>query len=246
MRFPTIATVAFLSLASPLRGQASPSAVDSTIARLPRWHVGGGADIGQPIGGLKRHVPNAAGLHGHMLLRLDREGVAAIRLQGGWLNYGHESQRSCLDTLPSCRVAVNVTTANGILSLGMGPQLSFPLGPLRTYGYALVGMSRFATVSGLGGGLVPDIVGGDENFGDAGAVWSGGVGLQWPVHQRTTIDIGIAYQGHGRRHYLLEGGMTDQPDGSLAFDAKSSNANLFAISMGVTKAMSWGGRRSTP
>lgn len=246
MRFPAIATIAFLSLASPLSGQVSPPAVDSTIAVLPRWYVGGGADIGQPVGGLKRHVSNAAGLHGHVLLRLDREGVAAIRMQGGWLNYGHESQRSCLDTLPSCRVAVNVTTANGILSLGVGPQLSFPLGPLRTYGYALVGMSRFATVSGLGGGLVPDIVGGDENFGDGGAVWSGGVGMQWPVHQRTTIDIGIAYQGHGRRNYLIAGGVTDKPDGSLAFDVQRSQANLFAISVGVTKAMTWGRRTAKP
>jgi opacity protein-like surface antigen len=143
-------------------------------------------------------------------------------------------------------VAVNVTTANGIFSLGVGPQFSFPLGPIRPYGYGLLGLSRFATLSGLGGGLLPDILAGDENFGDAGLAWSGGVGLQWPVHPRATVDVGVAYQGHGRRDYLVKGGVTDNPDGSLAFDIKRSKADLYAIRFGVTTAIPWGRRPSTP
>lgn len=204
------------------------------------------ADIGQPVGDFKQHVNNAVGLHAHVLLRLDRYGLAAIRLQGGWPNYGHESQRSCLGTTPSCRVAVNVTTANGIVSLGVGPQFSFLLGPFRSYGYGLVGVSRFATLSGLGGGIVPDIVAADENFGDAGPVWSGGVGIQLPVHQSTTIDVGVAYQGHGRRNYRIKGGLRDNPDGSLAFDIKRSNSELYTIRVGVTTAIAWGRRTSNP
>lgn len=246
MRFVVTALVGLFSLASLLLGQAGPSAVDSNAVVIPRWQVGLAVDIGQPVGDFKQHVNNAAGLQAHVLLRLDRHGRAAIRLQGGWLNYGHESQRSCLDTLPSCRVAVNVTTTNGILSLGVGPQFALPLGPLRTYGYGLVGVSRFATLSGIGGGIVPDIVAADENFGDAGLVWSGGVGLQLPVHQRTTIDVGVAYQGHGRRNYLIKGGLTDNPDGSLAFDIKRSHAALVAIRVGVTTAIPWGRRKSNP
>lgn len=246
MRYPLSALVGFLSLAAPLAGQAGPPAVDSTTVFIPRWHVGVAADIGQPVGDFKQNVNNAAGLQAHVLLRLDRYGLAAIRLQGGWLNYGHESQRSCLGTTPSCRVAVNVTTANGILSLGVGPQFSYPLGPIRTYGYGLIGVSRFATVSGLGGGILPDLVAADENFGDAGVVWSGGVGVQLPVHQSTTIDVGVAFQGHGRRDYLIKGGLTDNPDGSLAFDIKRSDADLYAIRVGVTTAISWGRRKSNP
>ena len=211
---------------------------------MPRWYVGVAADIGQPVGDFKQNVNNAAGLQAHVLLRLDRHGLAAIRLQGGWLNYGHESERSCLGTAPSCRVAVTVTTANGIFSVGVGPQFSVPIGGLRTYGYGLVGVSRFATLSGLGGGLVPDLVAADENFGDAGLVWSGGVGVQLPVHQSTTVDVGVAYQGHGRRDYLIKGGLTDNLDGSLAFDVKRSNAELYAIRIGVTTAMGWRRRKS--
>lgn len=143
-------------------------------------------------------------------------------------------------------MAVNVTTANGIFSLGLGPQFSIPLGPFRTYGYGLVGVSRFATVSGLGGGIVPDVVAADENFGDAGLLWSGGVGIQLPVYRSTTIDVGAAYQGHGRRNYLIKGGVTDNPDGSLAFDIKRSKADLYAIRLGVTTAIPWGRRKANP
>lgn len=253
MRSAFTVVVAICSLAAPLLGQAGPptvtstqldsTRVDSAAVAIPRWHVGVAADIGQPVGDFRRHVNNAAGLQGHVLLRLDREGVASIRFQGGWLNYGHESQRSCIGTTPGCRVAANVTTANGIFSVGVGPQFSYPLGWLRTYGYGLIGISRFATVSGLGGGLLPDFVAADENFGDAGLAWSGGVGVQIPVHRTTSVDMSVAYQGNGRRDYLIKGGLTDNPDGTLAFDIKRSNADLFAFRIGVTTAIGWGSRK---
>ncbi len=245
MRRSLAALAGLLSFATPAAGQAQPAA-DSTAVVTPRWQVGLAADVGQPVGDFKRNVNNAAGVQGHVLLRLDRYGLASLRLQGGWLNYGHESQRSCLTTSTRCRVAVNVTTANGILSMGVGPQVTLPLGRLRTYGYGLVGMSRFATVSGLGGGIVPDLVAADENFGDAGVIWSGGVGLQLPVYHSTTIDVGVAYQSHGRRDYLVKGGLTDNPDGSLGFDIKRTKADLYAIRMGVTTAIPWGRRKSDP
>ncbi len=220
--------------------------MDSRTVVIPRWQIGVAADVGQPVGDFKQNVNNGIGLQANVLLRLDHRGLASIRLEGGWLNYGHESQRSCLGTTPGCRVAVSVTTANGIFSLGVGPQLSLPLGRLRTYGYGLVGVSRFATLSGVGGGILPDFVAADENFGDTGLLWSGGVGMQLPVRKYTTIDVGVAYQVHGRRRYLIQGGLTDNPDGSLAFDVKRSKADLYTIKAGLTTAIPWGRRKSTP
>lgn len=239
MRSIAASLAGLLTLAAPLQGQAGAALADTNALHVPRWHVGVAADIGQPVGDFKQHVNNAAGLQGHVLLRLDRYGLAAIRLQGGWLNYGHENQRSCLGATPGCRVAVDVTTANGIFSFGVGPQFSYPIGWLRTYGYGLVGVSRFATLTGIGGGLLPDFVAADENFGDAGLAWSSGVGIQLPVHQSTTVDVSVAYQGNGRRDYLIKGGLTDNPDGSLAFDIKRSKADLYAIRVGVSTAIGW-------
>jgi len=164
-------------------------------------------------------------------------------MQGGWLNYGHESQRSCLAATPGCRVAVNVNTANGILSFGIGPEFAYPLGRLRAYGHGLVGISRFSTLSGIGGGIMPDIVAGDENFGDSGFAWSAGAGLQLAISRRAALDLGVAYQGHGEREYLTKGGITDNADGSLSFDVKRSTANLFALRLGFTTSLGWGTRK---
>ncbi|MES3035305.1 MAG: hypothetical protein V4813_15005 [Gemmatimonadota bacterium] len=240
------ALAGLLVLAAPVSGQMVSPSADTTVVNTPRWHVGVAADVGQPVGALKTNVNNAVGAQAHALLRLDRSGVVSLRFQGGWLNYGHENQRSCLGTATNCRVEVNVTTANGILSLALGPQFARSLGRVRTYGYGLVGMSRFATLSGLGGGLLPDIVAADENFGDGGLMWSGGVGLNVPVHRRTSVDIGVGYESHGRRAYLLQGGLTDQPDGSLGFDIKRSKAALYAFRIGVTTPIGRKPRQAAP
>lgn len=242
---PAVALAGLLA-ATPVSAQRPAAPTDSAAVRWPRWHVGGSADAGQPIGAFKRQVNNAAGLHAYGLLRLDRLGVISLRFQGGWLNYGRENQRSCLGTAPHCRVNVRLTTANGILSLAVGPQLAMPLGRVRAYSYGLVGMSRFSTLSGLDGRLVPDIVGASENFGDGGVVLSGGVGLQVPVHHRTSLDFGVSYESHGTRNYLIEGGLTDRPDGSLGLDIKRSPANLYAVRIGVAIAVGARPRRAAP
>ncbi len=246
MRQSLAALAGLLCLAAPASGQTTSSSADTNAVTIPRWHLGLAASAGQPVSDFKLNVNNAAGVQGHVLLRLDRDGLAALRLQGGWLNYGHASQRSCLGTAPHCRVAVNVTTANGIFTLGVGPQFSMPLGRVRPYGYGLVGMSRFVTLSGLAGGIVPDFVAASENFGDGGLMLSGGVGVQVPVYRNTTIDVGVGYETHGKRDYLIKGGLTDNPDGSLGFDIKRSKAALYAIRIGVTTEIGRRPRKTAP
>jgi hypothetical protein len=246
MRHLTSALVGLLVLTSPLSGQQTTVIARDSGATMPRWHVGFAVDAGRPVGGLKRHVANAAGVQAHLLLRIDRRGQTALRLQAGWLNHGHESQRDCLGGSTGCRVAVNLSTTNNVFSVALGPEWSVPAGSFRLYAHGLVGVSRFATLSALAGGLLPDLVAADENFGDAGFLWSGGLGIQRVVFKRTAVDIGVAYQGHGRRAYLTKGGITDNPDGSLGFDIKRSAADLLAFRIGFSTALAWGTPRSTP
>lgn len=238
------AALGLLALTSPLASQQTTPTALNPGTTIPRWHFGAAADLGRPVGDLKQHVANASGLQAHLLLRLDRRGHAALRLQAGWLNHGHESQRDCLGGTTGCRVAVDLSTTNNIFSLVLGPELSVPLGSFRLSAHGLAGVSRFATLSALGGGLLPDFVAADENFGDAGFLWSGGVGIQRVIHKRTAVDIGVAYQGHGRREYLTRGGITDNPDGSLGFDVKRSSADLVAFRIGFSTALAWGTRES--
>ncbi len=211
-----------------------PAANEPARPTIPRWYAGAAADIGRPTGAFRRNVGQAAGATAHVRLRIDPYGLLSLRFEGGYLNYGHESQRTCLATTPACRVAVNVTTANGILSAGIGPELSLPLGPARVYAHGLVGASRLSTFSGLGGGLLPDFVAADEHFADAGFAWRSGAGLSLPVRRGVAFDVSVSYQGHGRRDYLINGGVTDNADGTLDFDVKRSTANVLAWRIGFT------------
>jgi len=246
MRHIASALVGLLALTSPLAGQETSATPLDPSTTIPRWHAGAAVDVGQPVGDLKQQVSNAVGVQAHLLLRLDARGNTALRLQGGWLNYGHERQPVCLGATPGCRIETNVSTTNNIFSLGGGPEFSVPLGVFRLYGHGLVGVSRFATLSALEGGILPDFVAADENFGDAGIFWSVGGGIQVPIHKQASLDFGVAYQGHGRREYLTEGGITDNPDGSLNLDIKRSAADLFAIRIGFSTALAWGTRASKP
>ncbi len=246
MRHLTVAVLGFLALSPCLAAQSSGPGAPRSTPVVPRWHFGAAADVGQPVGAFKRQVNNAAGVQAHLLLRLDARGRTALRLQGGWLNHGHERQPVCVGETPGCRIATHVVTTNNILSLGVGPEFSVSLGVFRLYAHGLVGVSRFSTLSALDGGLLPDFVVADENHGDAGLFYSGGGGIQLPINQRTALDLGIAFQGHGRREYLTEGGITDNPDGSLQLDLKRSAADVFAIRIGFSTALRWGMRRSAP
>jgi opacity protein-like surface antigen len=223
---------------APTAAPAAPSIGEIDPLALPRWYAGVAAGVGRPSGAFRRNVTQAGGVQGHVRLRLDPRGRLSLRLEGGYLNYGHESQRTCLASTPGCRVAVNVNTVNGILSAGVGPELSVPMGPMRVYAHGLVGASRLATASGLGSGLLPDIIAADEHFGDGGFTWSTGAGLSVPVSRAVAVDVGVSYQGHGQRDYLVKGGVTDNADGTLDFDVKRSATNLLAFRLGVTTALS--------
>lgn len=246
MRQIAFAVAGLLTLSSCLAGQDTPATALDSATVIPRWHFGAAFDVGQPVGGFKQQVSNAAGIQAHLLLRLDRSGSTALRLQGGWLNYGHERQPVCLGATPGCRIEVNVSTTNNIFTLSVGPEWSRQRGMVRLYGHGLVGVSHFATLSALGGGILPEFVAADENFGDAGFFWSGGGGIQLSISKNSALDLGVAYQGHGRREYLTEGGITDNPDGSLNFDVKRSAADVLTIRIGFSKALAWGTRSSTP
>jgi opacity protein-like surface antigen len=230
--------IAALLIATPLAAQQAPPA-DSGTPISRRWHAGFSAEVARPTGDLQQNVSKAGGAQAHLRVRLDQHGLVSLRAQVGWLNYGNETRRTCLATTPGCRVEVRVNTINGILFAGVGPEVAFQIGRLRAYGHGLVGASRFATVSAIDGGILPDFVAGDENFGDSGFAWSTGGGLQLPITRRVALDLGMNYQGHGERAYLLKGGLTDNADGSLVFAPKRSTANLFAFRFGVTSSLGW-------
>jgi hypothetical protein len=132
-------------------------------------------------------------------------------------------------------VEVGITTANAILSWGLGPEVSLPVGIFRLTGHALIGSSYATTYSGAEKfGLVPDFFAITEHLGDGGFAWSAGAGVAMPISRSASIDLGVTYQAHGTRNYLVRGGITDQPTGLMVLDVQRSSINMFGIRLGMT------------
>lgn len=214
----------------------------ATAAGEPRFMGGASFSIGQPRGDFHRYVDDGFGVAGHGLYRLGRAGAFALRLDGGFLNYGSETKRVPLSGTIGGRVRVDLNTHNNIFWLGAGPQLMVPRGPVRPYVNGTAGFSYFSTVSSID--AVDDFddqddIARDENYGDAVFSWGGGAGVLVPVYRAARsavfLDLGARYHNNGRRvRYLREGGIRDLPNGDIELDVIRSRADLVTWHVGVS------------
>jgi hypothetical protein len=203
-------------------------------AQPSRVFAGVGGLVAAPQGEFDRYVGVGYGLDGGLLVKLAPGGVLALRVDGGFVQYGHERKRSCL---VDCRIAVDVNTSNDIFVFGIGPQLMLPDGRVRPYLTATAGVAYFLTHSSLseandGGGFANT-----NNFDDATFAWTAGGGLYVPVRRGfrpISIEAGVRYHANGEARYLREGSIVDNPDGSISFTPIRSQTNLLLFHLGVT------------
>lgn len=241
MRTPLLAAGAALLLpcAAALAQPGGPARVGpSTAAGEPRAMAGLNLAIAQPIGDFADYVANGVGVAGHGLFRLGGAGAFALRLDGGFVNYGRERTTVPLSTTIG-RVRVDVTTQNNIFWLGAGPQLMAPSGPVRPYLNGTAGFAYFATISGVEDRETNERLIDDTNYDDLTFSYGGGAGVLIPVVRggRTlvAIDLGARYHDNGRNvRYLREGGIRDLPGGRIALDVIESRANLVTYHVGVS------------
>lgn len=225
-----IVSLGGLLAAAPLGAQVQQG------VQPPRVHSGGAFVIAAPVGEFDDYVGTGWGLSGHLVVNLEREGLLGVRIGGGFVNYGRETRRVCFSQTVGCRVEVDLTTTNNIFFAAIGPELAVPTGPIRPYINASIGFAYFATTSS-----VEDITGTDEiasttNFDDFTGAWHTGGGIRIPLGTSTPIrvDLGISYHGNGQVEYLTEGGIIDNPDGSITLDPILSDANLLTFNIGVS------------
>lgn len=149
--------------------------------------------------------------------------------------YGHEDREVCFSSTVGCRVLLDLNTSYATVYLGLGPQVLVPLGPARLALVGTVGVGGFTTTSSLSG-----VDEHDEDFGhtanheDYTLAWSTGGELRVPVSERFALTVGGQYQHNGVMSYLREGGISDNPDGTLTLDTQRTDANMVALYLGVT------------
>ncbi len=191
--------------------------------------------LARPVGEFQDFVDWGGGLGLYGVVHFDRGRHLGLRFDGSYVVYGQERYSVPLSfTIP--RVWVDVTTTNAIAALGVGPQFTLARGPFRPYVYGTAGFSYFNTVSSVGGTRDCGDFASSTNFDDITlALTAGGGVLLRLSHGRRPVALDLSVQStyNGRAEYLLEGGIIDQPDGSIIVQPVRSDANLVLFRAGV-------------
>lgn len=186
----------------------------------------------QPLGELSTGPGFGIALAG--AYALDRFHILRIRGEFRASIYDSETRQICFSGTVGCRILLDLETNYGIMYGGIGPQIVIPIGPTELALDGTLGWSAFTATSTLQG--VDDQ---DESFGqtnnyeDDTFAWSTGGEVRVPVSRQVAIALGTHYQHNGTVSYLREGGITDNPDGTLSFDPYRTEANLVAVTVGV-------------
>ena len=217
-----------------------PAHDHDTVSR-PIWGAAGASfSYGRPVGDFLRYVREGYGFDAFMRVKLEPSGVLSLKLDGGLVVYGNETFRVPLSETVGGRILVDVTTSNNIVWLGLGPQVTIPMGFIRPYGNASIGFSYFFTESHVEGSDDAFEFARTTNFSDAAFRYGFGWGVLFPFQAGTSewaIDLGAIYHGNGQMRYLREGSIIDLPDGDILLRPIRSDANLLTYRIGFSVSL---------
>ena len=232
-----LATIPFTALCTLT---ALPSLNAQELDR-PLGPVRGGAGgmfvVALPVGEFRNHIDQGVGFGLDAHFNVVSNGAVRLRLDAGFLQYGHESREVCFSSTVGCRVRLDLTTSNSIMYAGFGPELMLPSGFIRPYVNGGLGASYFVTESNLSGDDSGESFGRTVNLDDVVFAVTGGGGLYVPFRTRNTpwsIDLSARYHHNGTVRFLREGDIQDNPDGSIAFTPRRSAADLVTLQLGFS------------
>lgn len=158
--------------------------------------------VSQPVGEFRRFARAGFGVTLNGTAGVDRGGILGLRVEGGAQNYGRFSApfetRSIFLGAPGRQV-----TSNDVYWGSVGPQLSVPLGPVRPYAFATVGIANFATTSRLIGAGIDGV---SQEFArstdlsnwSTTQAWGGGLRVRVARQDGTPVHLDLG----ARRHYI--------------------------------------------
>ena len=190
----------------------------------------------RPQGAFGEHVGRGYGLDGTYLLRLDAAGIWSLRANVGAVSYGEESRRTALSESVGGRVNVDVKTSNYIVPVTIGPQVSWPTGPVRPHVNAGVGGVAFFTESRVQGTDNLTAVASTTNHSAFVGSWALGGGVYLPISvgtRQVQLDLGAQYVSGGRARYLAPGSIVDLPGAQISVTPLESTTHMTLIRLGV-------------
>jgi opacity protein-like surface antigen len=235
-RTAVLALALGLSAASQARAQYEPPTREPTP-----WYVGGSLTVASPRGAFGDNVDAGFGIDGHVIYRLDADGLVGLRLDAGGVIYGDEHRRVPFSNTVGGRVNLDLNTTNNIGFVGVGPQIGVPNGRLRPYANGYVGVSYLFTESSLKGTSSSESFASSTNYSDATFSYGAGAGLYVPLRRGPapiSLDLGVRYHDNGRARYLREGDITDNPDNTITVHPRYTDTDLLSFHLGVSVGVS--------
>lgn len=226
--------VASLTLVSASAGPAQAPGLPP--APPPRVMVFGDAIVSKPKGEFADHVDQGYGFNGGAMLRIDVAGMLGVRAEVGGLQYGRERMPVAFSPF-SGRVTADVITTNTIGWISLGPQFTFPVGPVRPYANAAFAITNFRTTSALQDRQTNERFAVTDNASDFASAVVFGSGVYIPLGGRASsamLTLGGKYYYGGEATYLTEGGIQDNPDGTLTLSPTRSRTDFVIWQLGVT------------
>jgi hypothetical protein len=219
-----------LMAAQAAAGQDARSRFDE-----PRFHLDLDLLGANPVGQFGQMV--GGGFGGQVGLRFAPVPASPIllRMDGGFMVYGHERVNVCFATPIGCRIGADLTTTNTVGYMGVGPELAAP-GPVSPYVFGTVGFSYFSTQSSLDDGYTGEDYFNTRHYSDAVVAGrlGGGVRFRLGGPRSVRMDVGVDYHRNGVAEYLREGDILDHPDGSITLFPNRTEANFMTFRLGVS------------
>jgi len=201
-----------------------------------RFSFGADGVLSQPKGEFAANVGRGWGFNLNGLFELDYKGYFSIRADGGSLTYGREHKDASFFGITN-RVNLDLVTTNDIRWGAIGPQIMIPDGPFRPYANAAIAYTDFSTTSSLSdpSGQYQSVS--TQNAHDGSHAWIFGGGFQVPFGNTGAFDAGGRYYYGGRARYLTKGDITDNPDGTITLNPRTSKTDMVLWQLGFTIAI---------
>jgi hypothetical protein len=199
----------------------------------------GGLVVGQPVGAFAAAEGPAVGWELAARVPLDGTDRVALRVFLGDLLYGWKREKLCGSAWNSCSWPEAWTT-NSVSFGGIGPEVSFDVGPFRPYLAGFVGFGLFGTTESVRGWWFDTEA--EERDLLSHAAFSGGVGAGFDLELRggespVVLNMGVQYHRHGMVRYLTGGDVVHDPDGTVSLFPRLGPANLLSWRIGLTLAL---------
>ncbi len=223
----------FLAVAGFAQDTASVRGVPSQLALRFSYSIA--FTQSRPQGELARNIGLGYGANASAFYRLDDAGVFSLRADVGGLQYGNASRNITLSEDAGSNIRLKLNTSNYIMPVSVGPQVSWPMGIVRPYVNAGVGLQGYFTETRLEGENAGANIASTTNQSDFVASLSvgGGIYLKIPAKGRNVlVDVAAQYLDGSRAKYLAPASV-NASTGTLSLTPIESNAHLLVLKVGA-------------